>query len=359
LPLTDAPMLLGFDFFGAGNIGDDLMLGGFLRALQALRPGRQAPILGTTPWDRASQASRFPEIQWLDAAAIDQSVATRSDFIWVGPGDTPFQMSVGPWILDHLQRQKTRWGRCARRVMVNVGAESEIGGRESDFAAIAADLDRISVRDEHTRAVLVNRLGVQPERISVGADLAHIALADPVTTRPIPRRAFDLGVILAADTLSAGDVEAIGRLIAERKTPVAFLTHDIRIGPGFERGVFADLTRRLGSAFRDNAVLLVPPYAEGSLADLIAPIALCEIVLTTRYHGAVVAAWTGARVAAIGRSSKVTSVAAELGIPCGQLPLNLNDLHQLLETAAAVPRAKLLALRDQALRGVAFALEIG
>jgi hypothetical protein len=54
---------IGHHFFGAGNIGDDLMIAGFLDALNSCQ--RDFTLSCAIPFDTGSQGIRFPEVNWL------------------------------------------------------------------------------------------------------------------------------------------------------------------------------------------------------------------------------------------------------------------------------------------------------
>lgn len=359
-PTPAAALALAFDFYGAGNIGDDLMMAGFLDALEELAPTPHAGCLSATAWDIDAQRRRFPSIEWVAPADWEARLAASggpSGRTWVGVGGTPFQFLCGPWFLNALRKARARWGGFDRRVMVNIGAEAELGEAAAGFRELARDVDRISTRDAHTTDVLTSTLGVPAERLFTAADLANIALPR-LLRRPAPAPAFDLGIILAAYMLAPGDVEAVGRFALSRGSPVAWLVNDVRPNPGHEIAVLRDLIGRIGPELRTATTLLTPAYRDGDTADLIAPIRACRTVLSSRYHGLLAAAWSGARIAAIGGASKVESLARELGVPVAEPPLTLDALRDLERAARTVERERLERLRELALRGVAFALRL-
>ncbi len=63
-----AKIILAFDFYGSGNIGDDLMLAGFLEGLKELSPQQKPEITGTSRWDINTQQRRFGSVEWVPPA---------------------------------------------------------------------------------------------------------------------------------------------------------------------------------------------------------------------------------------------------------------------------------------------------
>ena len=81
------------------------MLEGFLASLA--KSGKQAEILGCIPYDIESQRLRFPRIHWVSSAGAEhRERQLREADVWLGLGDTPFQLASGPWMLDHLDRDR-------------------------------------------------------------------------------------------------------------------------------------------------------------------------------------------------------------------------------------------------------------
>jgi polysaccharide pyruvyl transferase WcaK-like protein len=104
------------------------------------------------------------------------------------------------------------------------------------------------------------------------------------------------------------------------------------------------------------AQLLVPDYARGSIADLLAPISRCRTILSSRYHAALAAAWMGCRIGVIARSSKVRAIAEELQLPLLAPPVALETLQELADQAIPVSRGVLADFAEKAIAGVSFAL---
>lgn len=349
---------VGFDHFGAGNIGDDVTLAGLLEALRLLRKS-PLEIHAASAFDIESQRSRFPQVRWR-AVARDPDApfpfpGPLAD-AWIGAGSTVFQLTCGTYILDSLTKHLDAITGFRFKSLVCAGAESEILPRAADFSAVARVFDRISTRDAHTYRVFSEMLGAPAGKLFRAADLANVAM-DALKEGPFPEPEFDVGVILAGDTLDEEEIREAASFIASAPATVAFVANDVRKIPKHECGIYAGMTRFPWSRVRRRSVLLVPDFRSPSVAGLLEPIARCRTVISSRYHGVLIAAWLGKRVAAVNRSSKLTALSSEWGIPSCARPLTAAKLRALAAAAAPVPARLLRAEADLALEGVRFAME--
>jgi len=351
-------VLIAFDFWGAGNMGDDLMVDGFLRALRQLQPSKPGGITCLCAWDISSQRRRFPQLTWVDSkddAAFRLALDGAETVI--GFGGTPFQLTSGDWLLGHMIRVFSRIKPDTEVVFINVGAETEISPRADEFAAILRRINRCSVRDDFSHGVL-SGLGVKrPSEIHIGADLANISL--PHLMKSVtPERKYSLGVVLGHDTLSDRDLDAAKFFLKNRrsKTLTAFITGDSRDEEGFEYRLHQSWTRNWLSPLRRKLSLRRPDYAVCGMEDFVRPFAECETVISSRYHGLLTAAWCGCKVAAVGRSSKVTALAESLDVPVIIPPIKECDLITLEKAAVRVAPERLEAFQKAALQGVSACL---
>src|ERR1044071_3659612 len=80
---------LGHHFYGAGNLGDDFMLAGFLGAMRTLAPS--ASFTCCVPFALEPLRTRFPSIEWqvYDEAVRARCIAQCD--VWLGLGGSPFQ----------------------------------------------------------------------------------------------------------------------------------------------------------------------------------------------------------------------------------------------------------------------------
>jgi hypothetical protein len=172
----------------------------------------------------------------------------------------------------------------------------------------------------------------------------------------LPPKTVKLGVIVAGDTLSRKDLGQVREFIAGQPETVRFIAQEVRNERSQERYLYSRFAGSWFSNFKRKASLSVPDYAAGSVAELVQPIAECETLVSSRYHGLLIGAWAGCKIAAIGRSSKVSALARQLQIPCCTPPLTISNLEELRSRAVAVDPASLRRLSETARAGIAFAL---
>jgi polysaccharide pyruvyl transferase WcaK-like protein len=332
--------LIAFDFWGAGNLGDDLMLDGFLRGIEHCGVAYEGRLSSLSAHDIGSQRTRFPRVRWVDSRnqhTLFEAIA-RAELL-LGVGDTPFQVTCGDWFLRHLSAIMDHLDAGTEAIFIGVGAEEEVLERAPDFVPILQRVSRCSTRDAFSCAVL-RRLSAQAATcLSVGGDLAHISL-EQLAAAVSPNRQFALGVVLGIDTLSGADLGVIRGFLQALPGPVAFITQDCRDEPGWR------------SALRAKLIPRRPDYAACTVAELVLPFAECATILTSRLHGILAAAWMGCRVAAIGRSSKVIAIAEKLGVPLVKPPLGEEVLRSVMVHAIHVPRDLLVKCRDEAYEGL-------
>jgi len=294
---------IGHHFFGAGNVGDDLMLAGFLAA--ASDSGRRMRLTCASAFDAASQERRFPQVQWLAYEDSARRDAIQSCDAWVGVGDTPFQIVVGPWFLDHLVRE-LELCRTYRKPMffLGVGVNEPAALADPRARAVVDYASHIWARDERS-AELLSDAGAAG-KVSAAADLAHIWLgrqAWPAIEDDVLAYALNFEDSRQFDPQALTDM-LFGRDGFQHR----WLVQEVRRLAGSE----LDMIDRLPQDCRQRLDVRFPPYADGTLDALIACWGSPRWLVSSRYHAAVVGAWAGARVVSIARGEKVRGLTQQI-----------------------------------------------
>lgn len=319
---------IGHHFFGAGNLGDDLMLGGFLAAV-ARRRG-PVDLSCACPFDLSSQRRRFPQVDWqpYDAATRERLIAACD--AWVGLGGTPFQNAVGPWFLDHLAGEARLCGALGKPMYCLGIGVSEPGAlddpRSREF------LDRVShvwTRDSRSAELVAAVTG--GGKVSAAADLAHVYLRDRSARQPVESGVMAYVLNFEDPRMFSG--EALCAFIeGSTHRRHRWLVQEVRPLDGSERAILDALPVEC----RQQMDLRIPPYADGSLDELVAGWGSPQWLLTSRYHAAVIGAWSGARGVSVERSEKIRGLVAQLQTE------SVPDLNDPATIAAAVERARVV-----------------
>ena len=335
-----ATLHIGHHFFGSGNIGDDYMLAGFLALAADTIPG--ARLTCCTPFDRASQQHRLPGVTWLDYtdAARDEAIAACD--AWIGVGDSPFQSEVGSWFLDHLLAERDRCRRFGKPMYFFCVGVNDLGAMENPATrAIVESAARIWTRDAQSARLLTAIVG--PDRVSSGPDLANVFFA---------RRGFGgaepgtVGFVLNFEDRSAFSAGALAEVIdrqIDHARRVRWCVQEVRTLSGSEWELLASLP----ASFRERLDVRAPDYGTASLDDLAACWGVPETVVTSRYHGALFAAWAGSRVVVIERNAKLTGVVDQLGLISVKDLRSAKQLLDAIHAARPVDRQRLAELASR------------
>ena len=337
---SDRPrVFLGMPFYGAGNIGDDLALAGFLEAWRRL--GSPADLVAVIPFPLAPQARRFPDIEWHADAPRVREAAIRDCDAWLALGGSPFQTDSGPWMLDHLARDAHLCRRFDRPMFF-------LGTGLNDRAALAdprardalAGAAHLWIRDADCASWTAAAAG--PERVTAVADLAHIFLEQLPTRTPDSHR---LGWTLAFEDESRCATGAIEQVVARLPDWTHdWLVQDVRLLPGGERWWH----RQLDATTRRITHLRLPDYAAATAAQLLAAWPCGEAVVSSRYHALLVGAWRGSRLVAVSRSDKLAAAATSLDCAVIARADDAPAMGAAIAAAKPVDRGRLTALAASA-----------
>ncbi len=342
--------LIGFDFYGAGNVGDDLTLQGFLHAST---PPTRNDLCGLLRDDRLpSQRRRFGGIDWRSVDDTQLSAIRTQCSRWLGIGGTPFQASSGPWLLNSVLASLGP-GFTGRTWMIGVGCETEVRQHKALAARVAASIDHIWTRDVYSHGFLVDELGVDAEKLTVGGDLANIALSELFPEFQPEHSSENVGILYYEEVPAGRNVRAMRQFARDlsRTSPVTFLATDVR-DAGFERGLHRRMFGGWRSLGRSGPGFYAPDYQHADVHGLVSHFSNYSVVMASRYHALLAAAWAGCRVVALDRSSKVRWLSADLDIPLVSSPFTQESLRQGLAQARRVSRASLRLKLDAALASV-------
>jgi ADP-heptose:LPS heptosyltransferase len=320
---------IGVNFYGAGNIGDDVMMAGFLRGLG--QRGERIQLTCCTPHDIASQRARFPSIDWLPDTQADRARAIGQADIWLALGDTPFQLDSSSWMRDYMWEQMDLIrSRGLPMFYLGVGVENATVLEDPIFRDLAAASARIWCRDNDSLVLLREWTTAA---VAAGADLSHAYLNDPSAEPPPDCPTADLGLLLAFENPpQRDDLNNVLSKIPEGR--VTWLAQEVRTFDGSEDDTF----NRLSVSHRERLGRATPNYQAHSVEGLLSAWPRCKVVASSRYHGLCIMAWRGARLVAIERSGKIAAAATDLDIPL----VDCLSLAEGLGTARLVPRARLI-----------------
>jgi len=345
--LDQAPIRLAsvLDHFGAGNVGDDLMLDGFLRAMEAAaQEGAGFELAIPCPHRILAQMRRFPQVLWCRPGDGYQAALRAADAL-VLPGDTPFMPER--WVWDKAPA-RVALGAGKPLLCIAVGAEAPAERQLPEAAELLQRADLTTARDATSLGVLQALAPARAERIIEGADLANIALQALFRHpgKPLAERAIPLALLWYAEGAPDHQAAAFKEFLAGRAAgePPAFLSHEFRLPYEFVR--FRRLYPRGGARGR----FIRPRYYAETVAELVDVYREIGVVVASRYHAILSAAWAGCRVAALPRSLKIVGLARALDIPLMEGPLTAGTLDRAVGGAQRVPRARLEALADLAMR---------
>ena len=354
-------IFLGIGFYGAGNIGEDLMIAGFLKTISRLGLSYDS-IICAIHYNLRSQQLRFPEIDWHTKGLKAQRELISNCDVWICVGDTPFQTTSGLEFLKNLEHETSVCEKEGKPIfMVGVGAEREAERYKHEFHDVIKKIKVIATRDQATVDIIKHNLGCKDANAVAFADLANISLQHIFDQTQDTEKTYDLGWTVNTDSIEENDIHVIKSFINSlRNSKKVFVCNEVRKLKSMERSVYRKYFKSWYYPWNtSNQVLSVPKYSSASLQDLVSVYSKCKKLITTRYHGLLIAAWAGCAVGAIARSSKVENLAKVLGVPYAKKPLKSSELQEVYNHATKVSRSKLDALAQKASDGVKYLWEYG
>jgi polysaccharide pyruvyl transferase WcaK-like protein len=297
---------LGHHFYGAGNLGDDFMLAGFLGAMRTIEPA--ATFTCCVPFELSPLQQRFPAVEWLSYDPATRARCIQTCDVWLGLGGSPFQSALSRWFIDHLVGEAELCGRAHKPMFfLGIGVQTIDELNVPEVRRICAQSAGIWTRDP-VSAERIRALPAPPP-VEAAADLAHVFFRD---RRPPPAKAGRVTLVANFDFGAwpgqSACLDALENLPAQERVWLAQESRDL---PGAERTLYATLSPAQSSRWQ-----LVSPESPGTaLPDILAHWPSGERLLTARYHAALAGAWAGSKIAVIATNEKLRAAACELGAP--------------------------------------------
>jgi predicted O-linked N-acetylglucosamine transferase (SPINDLY family)/nitrite reductase/ring-hydroxylating ferredoxin subunit len=329
-------------FFGAGNLGDDLMVAGFLAGLGAAPELR---LTCATAYHVESQRRRFPRIEWSAYTPATRDALIAECDIWLGLGGAVLQPLNDAWLLAD---QAIQLQECQRRgtpvFFLGCGIDDRADGQRPEIQLLLESARWIWTRDPLSTLSL-ERLGHR--RMTTGADLAHLALR---AAPPPPAAAAGTGFLCNFEVPGQYSIERLAQLIATvPDRPIPWLVQEVRPLPGSELDLLARLPPETARRLEQRR----PDYLAADLAALVQSWGASDggmprQLFSTRFHGAILGAWAGSRVVVFERQQKLRGIAQALGlISFAALP-EPAQLTRAFEAAQPVARPALDAAAELA-----------
>jgi polysaccharide pyruvyl transferase WcaK-like protein len=331
-------VFVGSNYFGAGNFGDDLTMAGFLEAA-ARHPGIE--ISACAPFETGGERHRFPRVRWLPETEAIRESAVRAADAWLALGDTPFQLDSGSWSLDQLDRERARCERLGTPMyFLGVGSESTEAASDVRARALLSGAKHVWTRDVATVEMLSPFIAA--ERLSAGADLAHLAFSPDVLPNV---EADSVGLLLAFENREQFTLDAIEELVRmQGSEQVRWLIQEVRQFEFVERWILD----RIDASVRERLTIAEVDYARATTDEYVRAFGAPAVAVTSRYHGALVAAWQGSRIVVVARSEKLRGIADEFDVLCVPDFTSPADIADAMSNSRAVPRERLLESRARA-----------
>ena len=324
-------------YFGAGNLGDEAILGATLVQLSTALGDELCPTIAAYDHN-AVRAYHGPldTVDVWDVRALAATVASSSLVIWGGGGllQDHWQVPVEDLLLDarggvpaHLRVPLLAELKGVPCMMYGQGVGPLSHPESRRATALVCDrLSAITVRDQAS-AHLLRDCGVTHAPIAVTADPALATVpAEPSVAHSILGQA-GLGLacrprLIVAPRLPPDGsrawieplVAALRATVLDRGGAVAFIAFDHR--PEGDEPLCRELAVLCGGA--PSAVAITSWLGAGECAGVLAT---ADTVVATRLHALVLAAVAGTAAVALDYDPKVRAFASELGGAVPTLPL--------------------------------------
>lgn len=327
-----------FGYYGFGNAGDEAMLAGLLHGLRALGPaGAEYLVLSGNP----KETEELHGVAARPRNAVRELLRASGADAWIFGGGSLLQDVTGPFTLPFYLGVMCLVTLRRRPFALHAQGVGPIDRRlnRTLTGCLVRQAVRISVRDADAKETLA-RLGVDPDRVHVGADLAFLLPARkagraPGTTVRVGVALREWGQTERWLPEIAGGLE---RFLDQAAGQAVLVPMDPADEP---------LARRVASRLAGRAAVAAAgvPYNEK-----LRVLSGSDLVLAMRLHAGVFAALGHVPTVFVAYDPKVRALAERLDAPA----LDLGDV-----TAERVASALAVTWRERNTRREALARTVG
>ncbi len=346
------PAVLLLGYYGAGNLGDDAILGVTLEGLRAEFPRMHAVVPGEDP-EGLAQRYHVRSYPWKDVAALVSSIQ-EADLVVIGGGgllhdywrpQPETQLTPAHFGLTYYCGMGWLAGELGKPVVLYAaGVGPLLYGESRDLVrAVAKAACAITVRDPASKQVL-GTLGIPSAKVEVTADPGWLVQpAEPLLVENTLRKAgFSssawIGVALRNWDVNVSQelweqevITAIRELAHRHALGVVFLPFQ-HMGAKLQNDV--GLAERLARELEDVPTVIMRDPFSPSLMRAFAGQA--RIMLGMRYHSVLFAAVAGTPTVALAYDPKVFHLAQTLGASVEALSLDGIEAGAIVTAAEAV-----------------------
>ena len=283
---------LVFTGLGAGNIGDESMMQGFL-SLFPLPDDTVVEVWDTNSYALKQFSPKYQYIHFQDQKAFKKLCKNVDSLLLVG--DTPVTEKLGlEWPLKHLS-SKLEFCHQNKIPCYAVGVGVDLLEREESrelFSKGFLPLKRWTVRSVRSRNNLID-LGVDPSCILVAADLAWVMPLGNIDREWAEGFLFNRGVRKDSPLIGINVVneiwkdnraikkelaKALDYLVESFGWQVAFFCNETREGEYFDK----EASKEVAGLMKTKAVIAPNKYFTPQ--EMVALISCCQMTLSWRYH---------------------------------------------------------------------------
>lgn len=320
--MSDPVRVLAFGWYGAGNVGDELLLGTLKQ--WCVEKEAQVTALSMNP-THTRHLHQIDAVDAYDLQAVASAMQQADLFVLGGGGlfQTHHAFTISA-LYSYSPGDISAYARpvlMARQMGIPTLLWAQgVGPLDGDDARqivrdIFANATHASVRDEGSRALLSE----------IGVDRELVIAPDPVWAYPVPANdqpksatAGRLALVLRPWPVVSGWEDAFIEALEAAVSPdeytlvwVPFQSVDVPQRSGSDIPFIGSLMQRLGKAYRHEMVDLHDP------ADVVKVLGSCEKVVSMRLHAQILSLKLGKPTLCVEYDEKMSAVSEMAGVPAG------------------------------------------